>query len=329
MVPSSPLPYNRQNATASKVAADNAQNIAGKVVLTTGVSPNGLGAHFVETIAKHKPRLLILAGRNPSKVQTTADKISSDPASAGVETRILILDLASQAQIREAAKIVLAYPESIDVLVNSAGVMAGPYRKTKDGIEMQFGANHIGHFLFTNLIMPRLLASKSPRIINVSSQGHRLGPVRFDDWNFQDGKVYKQWEGYGQSKVANILFSKALAQKLGPRGLRSYSLHPGVIFGTSLAPGLTEADFAEIKVRDKEMGYLSGEDGATLDVKTLDEGTATHVVASFDPRLDGFNGVYLEDGNLSNNLYPTASNPEDVEKLWKLNEQLVGETFNY
>ena len=135
----SPLPYNRQNALASTIAVDNASNIAGKIVITTGVTQGGLGATFVEEVAKHKPALLILAGRSPSKVQVTADKIRSNPASANVEVRILALDLASQKQIREAAKEVLAYPESnIDILVNSAGTMAGPYRTTAEGIESQF-----------------------------------------------------------------------------------------------------------------------------------------------------------------------------------------------
>jgi NAD(P)-dependent dehydrogenase (short-subunit alcohol dehydrogenase family) len=231
MAAQSPISYNARS-TATEVAADNASSIADKVVLTTGVSPGGVGATFVETIAKHKPRLLILAGRSRSKVQATADKINSDPASEGVETRVLVLDLASQKQVRQAAEEVLAYPEDIDVVMNSAGTMAGPYRTTEDGLEAQFGSNHIGHFLFTNLIMSKILASKNPRIINVSSDGHRLGPMRFNDWNFQDGKAYDQWQAYGQSKAANIIFSRALAQKLGAKGLRSYSLHPGVILGT-------------------------------------------------------------------------------------------------
>lgn len=232
---SSPLPYNRQNALASTIASDNATHIAGKIIITTGVTQNGLGATFVETIAQHKPRLLILAGRSPNKVEATAAKIAQI---SNVETRILTLDLASQANIREAAKQVLDWEdvEHIDVLVNSAGIMAGPYRTTQDGIEAQFGSNHIGHFLFTNLIMSKILAARNPRIVNVSSNGHRYSGVRFEDWNFQDGKVYDQWEAYGQSKTANILFSKALAEKLGGRGLRAYSLHPGVAFGTSLAP---------------------------------------------------------------------------------------------
>jgi NAD(P)-dependent dehydrogenase (short-subunit alcohol dehydrogenase family) len=243
----SALPYNRQNARASTVAADNASSIAGKIVLTTGVTQGGLGATFLEEIAKHKPKLLILAGRCHSKVQATAGKIKSNPESADVETRILILDLASQTQVREAAKQVLSYPEDrIDVLVNSAGIMAGPYRTTEDGIEAQFGSNHIGHFLFTNLIMRKMLASPSPRVVNVASDGHRFSGIRFNDYNFSNGKAYDQWEAYGQSKTANILFSKALASKLGTRGLSSYSLHPGVTLGTSLAPGFGNEDLQSL-----------------------------------------------------------------------------------
>lgn len=243
----SPLPYNRQNALASTIAVDNASNIAGKIVITTGVTQGGLGATFVEEVAKHKPALLILAGRSPSKVQVTAEKIRSNPASANVEVRILALDLASQKQIREAAKEVLAYPESkIDVLVNSAGTMAGPYRTTAEGIESQFGCNHVGHFLFTNLIMSKLLASKAPRVVNVASDGHRFSGVRFEDANFQNGKVYDQWEAYGQSKTANILFSYALAEKLGSKGLRAYSLHPGVALGTSLAEKFDDEDMKSV-----------------------------------------------------------------------------------
>jgi NAD(P)-dependent dehydrogenase (short-subunit alcohol dehydrogenase family) len=319
---SSPLPYTRTNSLASTIALSNAPSISQKIILTTGVTLGGLGSTFVQEIAKHNPALLILAGRTPSKLQATADAIT---ATTSVPVRILALNLASQVQIRRAAKEVLAYPEDrIDVLVNSAGIMAGPYRTTEDGIEAQFGSNHVGHFLFTNLIMPKLLAAQSPRVVNVASDGHRFSGVRFEDPSFGGGKTYDQWEGYGQSKTANILFSRALAERLGPRGLRAYSLHPGVALGTSLAPGFGEEDLKSLQTKDKEIGW-----DRELDLKTLDECAATHVVAAFDPRLDGYNGVYLENGNLSDDLQPTATRPGDAEKLWKLSEKLVGETFEY
>ena len=144
--------YTRATA-ADQIAADRSAIIKGKTILITGTSPGGLVAEFAQVISKHSPDLIILANRDVSKASETAKTISEIAPS--VPTRILELDLASQAQIREAAKEVLEkYPEThIDVLVNNAGVMAGPYKVTADGIENQFGTNHIGHFLFTNLIM--------------------------------------------------------------------------------------------------------------------------------------------------------------------------------
>jgi NAD(P)-dependent dehydrogenase (short-subunit alcohol dehydrogenase family) len=244
----SPLPYTRQNALASTISSDLSSSITNKIILTTGVTQNGLGATFAEEVAKHAPALLILAGRSLSKVQATASKIAAHPASANTQVRILLLDLSSQKQIRDAANEVLAYEEErVDVLVNSAGTMAGPYRTTAEGIENQFGSNHIGHFLFTNLIMPKILASKRPTIVSVASDGHRFSGVRFDDPNFQGGKVYNPWDAYGQSKTANILFAYALAEKLEKRGLRAYSLHPGQTLGTNLAEmGFTDQDMADI-----------------------------------------------------------------------------------
>ena len=169
---------------AEEAAAALSSYIAGKTILITGVTPGGLGAHFAKVVAAHQPKLLILAGRNPSKSAETVKEIEA--ANPGVATRTLELDLSSQAQVRKAAAEVLSWPEPIDILVNNAAVMATPYEKTVDGLELQFGTNHIGHFLFTNLVIPKLLQStQGPRIINVSSGGHRLSDIRWDDIGFQ------------------------------------------------------------------------------------------------------------------------------------------------
>jgi len=170
-----------RDSTAEDVATYYSSQIAGKVILTTGVSPSGLGANFVETIAAHNPKLLILAGRDTTKTQQTADAIAK--AYPNVKTRILELDLGSLKQVWSAAKVVLAYEEDIDVLVNNAAVMACPYSQTTDGLELQFGTGHVGHFLFTNLTLSKILKVKG-RVVNVSSDGHRLSPVRFDDCGF-------------------------------------------------------------------------------------------------------------------------------------------------
>lgn len=158
--------------------------IKGKVILTTGVSPNGLGAFFVEHIAAADPKLLILAGRNLTKIQATADAVSK--VNPNVQTRTLQLDLESINQINRAGQTVNGWADVpyIDVLVNNAGIMACPYAKTEDGLERQFATSHVGPFLFTNLILKKILASNSPRIVNVSSDGHRLSDMRWGDIGF-------------------------------------------------------------------------------------------------------------------------------------------------
>lgn len=166
----------------------------------------------------------------------------------------VVLDLSSQSSIRDAAKEILSIVDRIDLLINNAGVMTPELTHTKEGIEMQFGTNYIGHFLLTNLLMSEISvaakgsSSGSTRIINVTSQGHRLSPVRFHDYNFEgkpmpdeeqppsglpefflpkNGQIYSGFLAYGQCKTANILFSIALTERLEKQGIHSYAVHPG------------------------------------------------------------------------------------------------------
>lgn len=173
------------NATGESLLKDLSGEIKGKTILTTGVTLGTLGGLFVQTIAKAEPAALILAGRNMERTQATADAIKA--AHPNIDVRMLQLDLSSFAAVREAAATLNSMKNlpHIDVLVNNAGIMATDYKLTVDGFEQQFGSNHLGHFLFTNLIMGKLLASKSPRIISVSSVAHRFGPIRWGDYNFQ------------------------------------------------------------------------------------------------------------------------------------------------
>lgn len=189
-------PYDTQS-TADILVKDYANEIKGKVILTTGVSPNGLGAFFVEHIAAADPKLVILAGRNLAKIQATADAVSK--AKPNVQTRTLQLDLESINQIKEACSTVNGWADVpyIDILVNNAGIMACPYAKTEDGLERQFATSHVGPFLFTNLIMKKILASNTPRIVNVSSDGHRLSAIRWGDIGFAvspDRSIWQCWQ---------------------------------------------------------------------------------------------------------------------------------------
>ena len=183
-----PGSYDTQS-TADVLVKDYADEIKGKVILTTGVSPNSLGAFFVEHIAAADPKLLILAGRNSSKSQATANALSR--INPNVPTRILQLDLESITQVKEAAAIVNDWADvpHIDVLVNNAGIMACDYAKTEDGLERQFATGHVGPFLFTNLIMKKIITSSKPRIVNVASDGHRLSAMRWSDIGFSVSPV--------------------------------------------------------------------------------------------------------------------------------------------
>ncbi|KAL9107384.1 MAG: hypothetical protein Q9187_008435, partial [Circinaria calcarea] len=278
-------------------------------------------------IAKAQPKLLILAGRNTSKVEETAKALVS--SSPGVATRVLKLDLDSQKQVREAAAEVNAYRENIDVLVNNAGIMAVPYSKTEDGLEKQLAVNHISPFLFTNLIMPKLLAAgPGARIINVGSDGYRLGAIRYFDYNFHDGESYNPWVAYGQTKTANLLFSQALAVKLGSKGLLSFSLHPGVV-ATNLPTGLTNEDFASLNELDKQIGDPLGWSG--FEWLTPNQGVATHVFAAFSPSIVDHNGAYLEKCDVKplDDIYPWGLGDREARKMWEWSEKLLKQKFEY
>jgi NAD(P)-dependent dehydrogenase (short-subunit alcohol dehydrogenase family) len=178
------MPQYDKTATGSGLVVDLAPHIKGKMVLTTGVSPGGLGAAFVEAVAKAQPALLILTARSAPKAEEVAAAIEA--ANPGVRTRVLELDLGSFAAVRKGAATVNDWDDVpiIDVLVNNAGIMAVDYRLTPDGHESQFATNHLAHFLFTNLIIGKLLAAPAPRVVSVSSNGHRLGSIRWADYDF-------------------------------------------------------------------------------------------------------------------------------------------------
>lgn len=216
--------------TGEEAASALSSNIQGKTIIITGVSPRSLGYETARVIAIQEPKLLVLAGRSSAKLQEVEKELKE--AAPGVNIRQLILDLESQEAVRKAAEEVNGWKDvpTVDILLNNAGIMAQPYQLTMEGIESQFGTNHIGHFLFTQLIIGKVLAAgEGKRIVNVSSNAYAMGPVRFDDYNFQKSE-YNPWASYAQSKSANVLYSKALAQKYKSKGLVAFSLHPGAIW---------------------------------------------------------------------------------------------------
>ncbi|KZF19590.1 short-chain dehydrogenase [Xylona heveae TC161] len=316
----------KETTTVDEVADAFAEHIKGKTVLITGINKTGLGGEAARAIARKQPSLIILAGRTTSKLREVEEEIRA--LAPSVKTRLLELDLNSQKHVRQAAAEVNKYPEPIEVLINNAGVMFPPYQLSDDGIESTFAIDHIGHFLFTNLIMPRIVAAgPGARIINISSRGHQFSDVFFDDWNFNDGKSYDKMKAYGQAKTANILFSRSLAQKLKRKGILSFSVHPGKILHTELGRFMSKEMLVAWGIIDKDGNLL---ETPGMMNKTLAQGAATHLVAGFDPSIVDRSGEYLQDCHIeTDDISPYAKSEEGAERLWKLSEKLVGQKFEY
>ncbi len=192
------------------------------IVVTGGNS--GLGLETARELARAGARVVI-ACRSLDKAKDAIDDIGSSVPGATVEAQEL--DLASLESVRAFAERFDGGTGPLHALVNNAGVMALPRRVTQDGFEMQFGTNHLGHFALTGRLLPRLLATPGARIVNVSSTAHRIGRIRFDD--LQGERSYQKWLAYGQSKLANLLFTYELQRRLEAAGAGAISVacHPG------------------------------------------------------------------------------------------------------
>ncbi|KAI1463111.1 NAD(P)-binding protein [Daldinia caldariorum] len=313
-----------------------ADEVKGRTFLLTGPSPGGIGAETVISLAAESPALLILVGRSPEKVQTVIDSIKN--VNPSVKTKFVQADLSSIKSVRKAAQTILDDPEiaKIDVVINNAAVMATPFELTEDKIELQLHANHLGHFILTNKIAPKVVAAgPGARIVNLSSSGHRYAGVRFEDPNFTEPGSYSEFTSYGQSKSANILYAVALNKRLAARGVRAYAVHPGSIL-TNLQHYVKQMDGARLaalmdEAAQKVAGKTLAEYRAADPHKTLQQGCSTTLRAALDPDLVEEEGVFLQDTKLTTDpkaVRDWATDPELAEKLWKLSEDLVGEKFD-
>ena len=198
--------------------------LVGKTVIITGANA-GIGKETATELARRGARV-ILACRNTEKGEEAALDVRAKSANENVVFRLL--DLASFESIRQFASKILEDERRIDILINNSGVMGCPYTKTKDGFEMQFGVNHLGHFLLTHLLLDRLKEAPAARIINVSSVAHSfVNGITFDDLNSE--KAYTVHSAYFRSKLANILFTRSLAKRLIGTSVTANSLHPGSV----------------------------------------------------------------------------------------------------
>jgi NAD(P)-dependent dehydrogenase (short-subunit alcohol dehydrogenase family) len=198
-------------------------DLQGRTAVVTGANA-GLGFEIARVLAGHGAAV-VLACRDTDKAEQSADRIRAVTPAADVT--VIRLDLASLASVREAAASIRSARPRINLLINNAGVMMPPYSRTEDGFETQFGVNHLGHFALTGLLLDSLLTAPAARIVTVSSNGHRMGSIRFDDLAFERG--YQRIRAYGQSKLANLMFSYELQGRLTAAGSHVMALaaHPG------------------------------------------------------------------------------------------------------
>ena len=353
-VPMSPTMHSIQfsgSTRASEAAEVFLSSIKGKVILITGVNQGGLGGATAKALAPHQPRLLILAGRSPAKVDAVIQDVrQSNPL---LECRFLAIDLSSQSSIRRAAAIVLEYAEPLHLLINNAAVMNISKRTiSEDGVEMQFATNHVGPFLLTNLLMPKLISTasssspRSVRIINLSSSAHTFSPVRFTDLNFEkpndslpeseryqsttlanlgllvhDGN-YVPTAAYAQSKTADILFTIALNTRLAAKyGIVSVAVHPGSI-DSELQRHADPEVLAEARKTE----------GFNVVRKTLEQGASTTLVAALDPKLEVTEDcVYMKDCafGLPADWCSGERGLASAERLWGVSQELVREAFDW
>lgn len=201
-------------------------DLSGKITIVTGAN-SGIGYETAKALSA-KGATVVMACRNLDKARAAVTSIQSEVPDAKLD--IIQLDLADLASVKAFADSFQTKYEKLDILINNAGVMIPPYTKTKDGFEVQFGANHLGHFALTGQLMDviaKAAKTSSARVVNVSSIAHRSGTIYFEDLNFE--QAYKPWEAYGQSKLANLLFTRNLNKHFQAKNIDAIatSAHPG------------------------------------------------------------------------------------------------------
>jgi NAD(P)-dependent dehydrogenase (short-subunit alcohol dehydrogenase family) len=291
----------------------------GRVAVVTGAN-SGLGFQISRALAGRGARVL-MAVRDTGRGEKAGSMIMNDFPSARLE--VLRLDLGDLSSVSAFADDVLARFERLDLLVNNAGLMAIPYRKTVDGFEMQFGVNHLGHFALTARLWPLIVTSPGSRVISVSSIAHHIGRIRFQDLNWENG--YRRWAAYGMSKLANLLFIKELAGRVNGEKVLVAAAHPGYA-DTALQSRGALMEGARLRAWSFNMANkLVGQTAEMGALPVLYAATAPDVAQGsyFGPA-----GWFRMWG------YPSADRPNSgkmddltARRLWEVSEEMTGIRF--
>lgn len=296
-------------------SSEDIPDLRGRTMLITGAN-SGIGLEAVKLLGARGAHV-IMACRNLEKGQAAMEHARE----AGAEQLELVrLDLADLASVREAATEISERHSKLDVLINNAGVMALPQRKTADGFEMQFGTNHLGHFALTGLLMPLLERGDQPRVVTVSSGMHRIGRMQFDD--LQRESNYERWTAYAQSKVANLLFCRELQKRLTAAGSPMLSL--------ACHPGYASTQLQTVGADMSGSGIMKGALQMTnaLFSQSAEAGAWPTVFAATSPEVEpaGFYGPRLRIWGkpTRDRMSRRARNDDDAARLWDVSEELTG-----
>jgi NAD(P)-dependent dehydrogenase (short-subunit alcohol dehydrogenase family) len=277
--------------------------IDGKICLVTGAT-SGIGVVTARELARLGGTVIVV-GRNRKKCLAEVQRLRRACGERSAD--FILADLSSQSDIRRVAQEFKDRYNHLDVLVNNAGANFMKRELSVDGLEMTLALNHLAYFLLTNLLLDFLKASKSARIVNVSSSAHSTGKINFDD--LQGEKHYDRLEAYAQSKLANLLFTYALARRLSGSQVTVNSLHPGAV-ATNLG---SNNGWLKIKLRNLlRREYLSPKEGAR-----------TSIYLATSPEVEGITGRYFYESQEIHSSEASYNLP-DGEKLWRVSEVLTG-----
>ena len=294
-------------------------DLTGKVAVVTG-GYSGIGLETTRALSSCGARVLVPARRVDVARELLRDVVD--------ENDVIAIDLANISSVRDCVASITPIVNSIDFLINNAGVMACPETRVGNDWELQFAANHLGHFALTLGLLPALKMSGNARIVALSSTAHKLSAIRWDDIHFAND--YDKWQAYGQSKTADSLFAVALDQRMKDSGIRAFSVHPGGI----MTPLQRHLDLEEMVA----LGWL-GKDGQPSEMaaamfKTPSQGATTTLWAANSPQLENIGGVYCENCDVAamqqegpgarySGVAPWAIDSEQAKRLWVISEEAI------
>ncbi len=300
-------------STAKDVVAG--QDLSGKNVIVTG-GYSGIGIEAVRALASAGANITVPA-RRPDKAREELAGI------ANVE--VAELDLADLNSVKAFVDAWIKTGKPLHVLINNAAIMAAPETRVGPGWEAQFATNHLGHFALVAGLAPALKAAKGARVVSVSSTGHKLSPVVFDDIHF-NSRPYDKWKAYGQAKTANSLFAVELDRRGQAHGVRAFAVHPGGIM-TPLQRYLPKEEMIAA-------GWMDAAGNVNERFKTTEQGAATETWCATSPALDGKGGLYCEDCDVAmltqpgtsrvSGVDPHALDPEAARRLWAVSVEATG-----